>query len=451
MPQNSLFKLLINKPLTVILVLLCCNSLVAQTKYGVMAGAGKSSLFKFAVSPADYNNYSAASAYWAGLTVNKTLIKNKLDLFFAAAYSKKGYKYLMQKETGTNNTVKDSGFTQKINYADISLTLRKKFMFGEESTSSFFAGTGPVASFLAGGKEQTQVAYFGTSLAAIDKTNNNLTTGSGPGKYKPSFFSWSFSAGFEFTDLSVYINANIPLTDYFQDARDAVKHKVKTFGITAAYTFYTHQKKERAERPEKTKKSKDHTIDIPVVPIDTLADRDGDGIVDIHDKCPGIKGTAKYGGCPIPDTDGDGVNDDNDSCINVAGVASNHGCPAIVDTSKVSTDTSCFIVYFEPGKSILKTEAFETLDKVVKLLKANPKLIAVFKGHTDNVGSEAANYNRSLLRAGVSADYVASFYIDRNRLTVLSLGNKMPAADLNDPLVQWKNRRVEICVFEATK
>jgi hypothetical protein len=25
----------------------------------------------------------------------------------------------------------------------------------------------------------------------------------------------------------------------------------------------------------------------------------------------------------------------------------------------------------------------------------------------------------------------------------------LPAAELTDPLVQWKNRRVEICVFEA--
>ncbi|MGG9964544.1 OmpA family protein [Ferruginibacter sp. SUN106] len=451
MPHNPHLKLLCNKAFAAILLLFCCNSLIAQTKYGVLAGAGKSSLFKFAVPPADYNCYSSASSYWGGITINKTLIKNEVDLFIAAAYNKKGYKYLLQKETGTNNSIKDSGFTQKINYVDLNLNLRKKFMFGEESTNSFFAGTGPVVSFLAGGKEEIQADYFGSSLTPVDKTNSKLTTGSGPGKYKPTFFSWSICAGFEFNNLSLYINANIPLTDYFQDARDAVKHKVKTFGITAAYTLYTHQKREKPERPEKTKKTKDHDINIPVVTIDTLADRDGDGVADVHDKCPGIKGSAKYGGCPVPDTDGDGINDDDDQCITVAGVAANHGCPVKVDTAKINTDTTCFIVYFEPGKSILKTEAFETLDKVVKLLKANPKLVAVFKGHTDNVGSQEANYNRSLLRASVSADYVASFYIDKNRLTILSLGNKMPAADLNDPLVQWKNRRVEICVFEATK
>jgi OOP family OmpA-OmpF porin len=85
----------------------------------------------------------------------------------------------------------------------------------------------------------------------------------------------------------------------------------------------------------------------------------------------------------------------------------------------------------------------------VAQLKANSKLRVIFKGHTDNVGSETANYNRSLLRASVCADYVTSFYISKDRIKVVSLGNKMPVADLNDPLVQWKNRRVEICVFET--
>jgi outer membrane protein OmpA-like peptidoglycan-associated protein len=153
----------------------------------------------------------------------------------------------------------------------------------------------------------------------------------------------------------------------------------------------------------------------------------------------------------VPDTDGDGINDDIDKCITVPGTAANNGCPVKDTVKPVRPDTTCFIIYFEPGKSILRSEAFGTLTNVVKLLKANPNLVAVFRGHTDNVGSVEANYNRSLLRASVCADYVASFYIGRDRLTIVSLGNTQPAADLNDPLVQWKNRRVEVCVYEIKK
>ena len=113
-----------------------------------------------------------------------------------------------------------------------------------------------------------------------------------------------------------------------------------------------------------------------------------------------------------------------------------------------TTNENSFTIYFEPAKSILRTDAYNVLAEVVKLLKGNPKLMVIFKGHTDNVGSVEANSIRSFERAMVCADYIASFYIDRSRIVTAAYGNTMPAADLNDPLLQWKNRRVEIYVFE---
>jgi|GEM_PF-1314388 len=436
MPQSLTFK----KILLVFSSVVLMQTSFAQTKYGIITGAGKTSLYKFAFSPEDFDRYSSATSWWAGVTADVPLIKDKLGLFITAAYNRKGYKYAMQNETGANNTIKDSSFAQNVNYAELNLNLRKKFVFGE--TNSFFAGTGPAVSFFTGGKEQIQVNYFGNTLSPVNNTNSKLIKGSTPGKYKPNFFSWGFAAGFEINNFSVWINANIPLSDYYQDAQNAVKHKIKTVGINMAYTLFRHVKKEYK------KEKKDKTVYVPVV-IDSLADDDGDGIVNVNDKCPGHKGTLKYGGCPVPDTDGDGLNDDIDKCITVAGTAANNGCPSYADTIKpVQKDTTCYIVYFEPGKSILRTDAYRTLNLVIKQLKANPKLVAIFKGHTDFVGSVDANYNRSLGRASVCADYVASYYISRNRLSVIAFGNQMPAADLNDPLVQWKNRRVEICVFE---
>jgi outer membrane protein OmpA-like peptidoglycan-associated protein len=56
-------------------------------------------------------------------------------------------------------------------------------------------------------------------------------------------------------------------------------------------------------------------------------DGDKDGVYDDVDKCPGMAGLARYGGCPIPDTDGDGVNDEEDSCKTVTGMKRYNGCP----------------------------------------------------------------------------------------------------------------------------
>lgn len=435
MPQSLRIKFTFKKVFAALLLLFLSQRSAAQTKYGVTAGVGKTSLYKFPFSPEDYNRYSSVTSWWAGLTVDLPLTKNGVNLFGAVLYNQKGYSYSMKKETGANNTVKDSGFIQSVNYADININLRKRFVFNE--TNSFFAGTGPVLSFFTGGKEKIAVNYFGTTLPQINNTNSKLVKGTGPGKYTPTFFSWGFAAGFEINNFSIFINACIPLTDYYQDAQNAVKHKVKSFGINVGYALFSHAKKE-----------KDKTVYIPVV-IDSLGDDDGDGIVNVNDKCPGHKGTLKYFGCPVPDTDGDGINDDHDKCITVAGSMANNGCPSFTDSIKsIKNDTACYTIYFEPGKSILRSEGYNTLAIVIKLLKENPKLVAVFTGHTDNVGSVDANYKRSLGRSSVCADHVASYYISKDRLTIVSAGNKKPAADLNDPMLQWKNRRVEICVFE---
>ncbi len=428
------------KTITVTLFLFLLQNTNAQSKFGIIAGTGKSSLYKFPFSPDDFNRYSPTTSLWAGVTADFPIKKSKLSLFVAPIYTQKGYNYSYQKETGLSNAIKDSGFEQKINYVDVNLSLRKKFAFGKGS--SFFAGTGPVISFLTGGKEKMQINYFGNTLPLVNKTNTNLSDSNSGGKYKSSFFSWNVTAGFEIKNFSIGLTINIPVDNYFTDKQVAVNHKIKTIGINLGYTLFTTRRK------NKVAKVRDTTVNVAVV-IDTLADTDGDGITDVNDKCPGHKGTAKYFGCPVPDTDGDGINDDDDKCIDAAGSIANNGCPEYPDSAKTtSADSACYTVYFEPAKSILRTEAYKTLDKIIKQLKANPKLMAVFKGHTDNSGNETANNRVSFARASVCASYVASYYIDKKRLFMLALGKSMPVADLNDPLLQWKNRRVEICIVE---
>jgi len=54
-------------------------------------------------------------------------------------------------------------------------------------------------------------------------------------------------------------------------------------------------------------------------------DADGDGVVDVKDKCPGVAGEKRFRGCP--DTDGDGVRDSDDKCPLIAGAKTMNGCP----------------------------------------------------------------------------------------------------------------------------
>ncbi len=68
------------------------------------------------------------------------------------------------------------------------------------------------------------------------------------------------------------------------------------------------------------------------------ADRDGDGIPDVEDACPDVPGVhsddPKKNGCP-PDRDGDGIPDAEDACPDVPGVRNadpkKNGCPLVSD------------------------------------------------------------------------------------------------------------------------
>ena len=60
-------------------------------------------------------------------------------------------------------------------------------------------------------------------------------------------------------------------------------------------------------------------------------DNDGDGVLDVDDKCPNdpedMDGFEDEDGCPDPDNDGDGILDVDDQCPNDAGPPENNGCP----------------------------------------------------------------------------------------------------------------------------
>jgi OOP family OmpA-OmpF porin len=177
-----------------------------------------------------------------------------------------------------------------------------------------------------------------------------------------------------------------------------------------------------------------------------IPDSDKDGINDEEDKCPNVAGLARYNGCPVPDTDGDGVNDENDKCINEAGPASNNGCPLKVATEeeKKVVELSAKMIYFEVGSAKLSSKSFKALNGVADILKKNTDQSLEVGGYTSSTGSLALNKSLSQKRADAVKAYLIKQGVNEANLSAVGYGPDQPIADNKTAAGRAKNRRVEL-------
>ncbi|HRO76098.1 MAG TPA: OmpA family protein [Crocinitomicaceae bacterium] len=104
-------------------------------------------------------------------------------------------------------------------------------------------------------------------------------------------------------------------------------------------------------------------------------------------------------------------------------------------------------IFFETAKATLLQESQMELDNLVKILNENPKMKIEIRGHTDNVGSDAANQTLSENRAKSVVDYLVSKGISASRLTSAGFGEKQPEATNDTEEGRAINRRVEFKII----
>jgi outer membrane protein OmpA-like peptidoglycan-associated protein len=104
-------------------------------------------------------------------------------------------------------------------------------------------------------------------------------------------------------------------------------------------------------------------------------------------------------------------------------------------------------VLFDSGQAVLKPESRQTLHEAAVRVKNFPTAVVTVAGHTDNVGSDAANLKLSQARAAAVKDYfVQQESIPAARLDVKGHGTTMPVADNATPEGRARNRRVEVVI-----
>ncbi len=109
-------------------------------------------------------------------------------------------------------------------------------------------------------------------------------------------------------------------------------------------------------------------------------------------------------------------------------------------------------IFFESGKSELKSQSISELDKVVELLNGNPHLKVQINGHTDNQGNAAVNKALSLKRATSVVNYLITRGLKATQVSAKGFGSERPIVSNDDEKEGREiNRRTEIEVIEVGK
>ena len=98
-------------------------------------------------------------------------------------------------------------------------------------------------------------------------------------------------------------------------------------------------------------------------------------------------------------------------------------------------------VFFATNETVLTTASRETLRKQATYLRKNSDINVVLEGHADERGTREYNLALGERRANSAKDYLMTYGISANRISVISYGKERPVDSGSNPLSWSKNRR----------
>ena len=140
--------------------------------------------------------------------------------------------------------------------------------------------------------------------------------------------------------------------------------------------------------------------------------------------------------------------------IILAGVALSACATAKKDSGKLQgdvytgTDTVEFLatgvrdrVFFSTNKSVLTTASRDVLRKQAAFMRKKKDATFSIEGHADERGTREYNLALGEKRANAVKDYLMTYGISGNRLSVISYGKERPVNAGSSPLAWSQNRR----------
>jgi outer membrane protein OmpA-like peptidoglycan-associated protein len=200
------------------------------------------------------------------------------------------------------------------------------------------------------------------------------------------------------------------------------------------------------------------------------SDRDGDGILDANDKCPGrpedMDGFEDADGCPDIDNDGDHVLDIADKCPmqpeTFNGFEDDDGCPDTVPPDVESLKGTVEGLLYAEGETAVRDSAHKSIVNIAKIMSDHASIKVVLVGHTDDreakafatpepgqpppdidsIATQLAHGRAEAVRQALVAAGVPE-----GRVVVEGVGAEDPVADNSTAKGRLANRRVEIKLF----
>lgn len=158
-------------------------------------------------------------------------------------------------------------------------------------------------------------------------------------------------------------------------------------------------------------------------------DKDGDGVPDLNDKCPGTPAGTKVDGtgCPLP--------------IIKPEVKFN-----ITEQDKRIVTTASVNLEFYPAKATIQSYSLYNLDRVAQLLTDKGLSLKV-EAYTDNVGDADANLKLSIERAAAVKAYLVSRGVNESQIKTYGFGGEHPIASNKTAAGRRLNRRVDLSLY----
>jgi outer membrane protein OmpA-like peptidoglycan-associated protein len=188
-------------------------------------------------------------------------------------------------------------------------------------------------------------------------------------------------------------------------------------------------------------------------------DSDKDGVADKDDACPNEVGrwslVAAESGCR--DTDADGVADKVDACPTEPGIRSSdskqNGCPKRYGKAKLTASgvEITEAILFATGSAAILPQSYALLHDIGTVIKGEPVRLRkiLLEGHTDNMGTPAANVTLSRDRVTSVRDWLGKTEgVSADHMELAWYGQDQPVAENTTDAARARNRRVVFRVID---